>query len=120
MRILARCEIQFAGQVMIGRLLRLAIHAYYLLARRVRHACENARFCDCRITFIFQHSTERNTFVAEILQQQTSRLVVPHDTYGKDIHAEVGQIVHRIRAATGQNGSFTVLQDEYRRLARYA
>jgi hypothetical protein len=44
----------------------LAVYANHLLARRVRHAGENAGFRHRGVTLVFEHTADGNAFVAKI------------------------------------------------------
>src|ERR1035438_9820537 len=89
-----------------------------LLSRRVRKPGQDAGFGHGGIAFIFQDAADRNAFMTKGAQQHPSGLVVPDHSHRQDIHPEIGQIVDRIRAATGNYFAVMMLQNQNGSLAR--
>ena len=77
----------------------LAINAYNLLARRVGHACENARLGHGRVTLVLENSAHGDVFMPESFDEQPARLVVSYDADREHVHIEVREIIDRVRAA---------------------
>jgi hypothetical protein len=57
--------------------------------------------------------------LTERMQQHAAGFVVANDAYGKDRHAQVGQIVNGIAGAAGNYRAITMAQDKHRRFPRY-
>src|SRR5882762_1287757 len=106
--------------MMIRRRLGLMIDSHNLLSRCVRHAGEDARFCDRGVALIFQYSTYRNAFVPKVFNQQPSGFVVPYYSHWQYVDSQVGKIIDGIRPASGKDSAFAMLQDQDRGLARNA
>src|SRR5260370_6312176 len=106
--------------MMIRRGLGLAINAHDLLPPGMRHSGDNARFGYGRIVFVFKNSADRNMFVAETFEQQTSRIVIPHNANREHIYSKVREIVHCIGATAGDYGAVQVPQNQHRGFAGYA
>jgi hypothetical protein len=88
-----------------------------LLPRRVRHARQNPRLRDRGVALIFEHSADRDPFVTKIFQQHPSGLVVAHNADGKNIDAQVREVIRGVGRASRHHGSLTVRQDQHRSLA---
>ena len=83
MRVISRRQIKLARQVSIGCFLRFAVHPHHLLARGVRHSCENARLGHRGIALVFQDAADREFF------------------YGGNISAAACQLRRRQRCRPG-------------------
>src|SRR5262249_7801108 len=83
-----------------GRNLRFAIHAHYLLAAGVRLAGKDARLGDGGVALEPGDAGDGYVLAAKAVQQQIAGLVVADHADRKHIHAERGQIVYGVGAAT--------------------
>ena len=98
----------------------LSINPNHLLPRGVRHSGENARLRHSRVAFCREHTAERHMFVPEEFQQQTTWFVIAQHAHRQNVDAQVREVVDGIRAAAGHNRSFSMLENQNRRLARNA
>ncbi len=104
----------------VRSILRLAVDAHHLLARSVRHAGENARLGDRGVALVFEHAAHSDALVAKVFQQHAPGFVVADDADGKNIHAEIGEIIGGVGAAAGDDRALAMLENQHRRFARHA
>src|ERR1700692_1317536 len=119
-QIFSRRQKQFARQMPIRRILRLAIPPPHLLPRVVRHARQNPRLRHRRIRLVLNHAADWDALVAKTLHEQSSRFVVANCADRQHVYSQIDKIINRIGTAPRQHGTLAMLQDEHWSLARHS
>src|SRR5438309_6018108 len=98
-----------------GFRLWFAIHAHYLLPRRVRHAGKNAGFGHGGEGLVLQYSADRDMFLSEGLNEKLSELVITYHANRKNVYTQIREIVNRVRATSRRHAAIAMFQNQHRR-----
>src|SRR5207244_7179754 len=87
---------------------------HYLLPRGTRHAGKNTSLSGRGVSLVFQHAAHWDVLTTKIFEQEPPRFIVSKHAHGQDVHAQIGEIINRVGAATRHHRPLPVLENQYR------